>query len=200
MNPADMDIPAQATGAGGSTLSYGNRDAPHTVHFFLELRDRGSARVMESLLDTVRKGADAGTYVLAFHFAGMMDDTVGGSGSRRALSALGAAADAGPQAFADYLAALFAAQPFPPGYDRFAEADTLLAAADGVAGLRSPDFDRKVNQGTYLHWAGETIAHFESYGVVGTPVAWYDDDVVQVLQADDGPAVTPQDFLSRLPG
>ncbi|MFG2330845.1 hypothetical protein ACGFMM_14585 [Streptomyces sp. NPDC048604] len=44
------------------------------------------------------------------------------------------------------------------------------------------------------------LAHVESYGVVGTPVAWYDDDVVQVLQPDDGPAVTPQDFLPQLTG
>lgn len=198
MNQPNMEIPAQATGTGGSTLYYGNLDAPHTVHFFLELRDRASAQVMDSLLATVRTGADNGKYVVKFHFNGMFDDTVGGSGSQRALSALGAAADVGPKALVDYLAALFKAQPFPPGYDRFAEADTLLAVADSVARLRSADFDRKVNQGTYMQWAGETIADFQSYGVVGTPIAWFDDNDIHVFTVPDGPAVSPQDFLSEL--
>ncbi|MEU7295134.1 thioredoxin domain-containing protein [Streptomyces exfoliatus] len=198
MNPANMEIPAQTTGVDGSVLYYGKLDSPHAVHFFLELRDRGSAHVMESLLDSVREGADAGKYVVKFHFNGAFDDTVGGSGSHRALSALGAAADAGQNAFADYLAALFKAQPFPPGYDRFAEADTLLTAADSVAGLRSADFDRKVNEGTYLQWAGKAIADFESYGVIGTPIAWYDDNDIHVFTVPDGPAVSPQDFLAEL--
>ncbi|MEU8530082.1 thioredoxin domain-containing protein [Streptomyces sp. NPDC048629] len=192
--------PANTTGADGTTVYYGDLEAPHQVQVFLEMRDRGSRRVVESLLGTLRKDADDGKYVVKFHFAGMIDDTAGGSGSRRALSALGAAADAGQRQFADYLAALFAAQPFPPGYDHFSETPVLLSAADAVDGLRSADFDRKVTEGTYLNWAGVAIADFESFGVVGTPVAWYDEQVLQVVKEEDGPAVSPQEFLAQLPG
>ena len=192
--------PANTTGPDGDTLYYGDLDATHKVQLFLEMRDRGSRRVMESLLGTLRKGADDGKYVVKFHFAGMIDDTAGGSGSRNALGALGAAADVGQKEFADYMAALFEVQPFPPGYDTYSETSVLLSAADGVDGLRSADFDKKVTDGTYLTWAGTAIADFESCGVVGTPIGWYDEQLLQVVKGEDGPAVSPQEFLAQLPG
>ncbi|MGV9564658.1 hypothetical protein [Streptomyces sp. NPDC003480] len=97
------------------------------------------------------------------------------------------------------MAALFAAQPFPPGIDRFSDTFVLLSLASEVGGLRSPDFDRKVTEGTYLTWAGEAVGGFASLGVVGTPVAWYDDQVIRVVKAEDGPAISPREFLARLP-
>ncbi|MEU9924997.1 hypothetical protein AB0H51_27570 [Streptomyces griseoluteus] len=65
------------------------------LQVFLEMRDRASARMAQTLLDTVRKGADDGKYVVKFHFAGTMDDTVGGNGDRKALGAPAAASDEG---------------------------------------------------------------------------------------------------------
>ncbi|MFF8726962.1 thioredoxin domain-containing protein [Streptomyces sp. NPDC015171] len=192
-------IPANTTGADGTTVYYGDPDAPHVLQVFLELRDRASGRMAESLLATLRQGADDGAFVLRFHFAATLDDTVGGSGSRQALSALGAASDAGQRQFLDYLGVLFEAQPFPPGEDRFADTSVLLSLAGRVDGLRSADFDRKVADGAYLTWAGETAGNFGSFGVVGTPVVWYDDTVVPVVKADGGPTLTPQEFLAQLP-
>ncbi|MER5912572.1 thioredoxin domain-containing protein [Streptomyces sp. NPDC001982] len=191
--------PANTTGVGGATVYYGNLDSLHTLRVFLELRDRASHRMAESLLATFRQAADDNRWVLRFHFAATLDDTVGGSGSQRALSALGAASDAGQRQFIEYLAVLFAAQPYPPGLDRFADTSVLLSLASEVEGLRSADFDRKVTDDTYLTWAGETVGGFASYGVVGTPVVWYDDEVIPVVKAEDGPAVTPQEFLAQLP-
>ncbi|MGW4563912.1 DsbA family protein [Streptomyces sp. NPDC004561] len=191
--------PANTTGADGSTLYYGDPDAPHALQVFLELRDPASHRMADSLLGAIRQGADKGDYVVRFHFAATMDDTVGGSGSRTALGALAAAGDEGQRQFIAYLAALFAAQPFPPGDDRFSDTSVLLSLAGKVNGLRSPDFDRKVTDGTYLTWAGRSVGTFDSFGVVGTPVVWYDDTVIPVVKTDGGPAVTPQEFLSRIP-
>jgi hypothetical protein len=96
------------------------------------------------------------------------------------------------------LATLFAAQPFPPADDQFADVSVLLSLADKVRGLRNAEFDRKVTDDTYLTWAGEVIGDFESFGVVGTPVVRYDDEVIPVVKPEGGPAITPQEFLNRL--
>ncbi|MGW0883897.1 thioredoxin domain-containing protein [Streptomyces sp. NPDC002671] len=194
-----MTIPVNTTGADDATVYYGDLDSPHELQVFLELRDRASQQMAESLLGTFRQAADEGRFVVKFHFAALIDDTVGGSGSQRGLSALGAAGDAGQRQFIEYLAVLFAEQPFPPGYDRFADTAVLLDLAGRVEGLRSPDFDRKVSGETYLTWAGEAVGSFDSFGVVGTPVVWYDKEVVPVVQVGGGPAITPQDFLAQLP-
>lgn len=191
--------PAHTTGAHGAAVYYGDPGAPHVLRVFLELRDPGSRRMAESLLDTFRAGADEGRLVARFHFAATLDDTAGGSGSRRAVSALGAASDAGQGPFLDYLAALFAAQPFPPGADdRFADPAALLDVAGRVDGLRSPDFDRKVTDGTYLPWAGQVVANFAEFGILGTPVVRYDEEDLAVGGPDDTPVIAPADFLRRI--
>ncbi|GGJ03232.1 DsbA family protein [Streptomyces brasiliensis] len=191
--------PANTTGAGGATVYYGNLDSIHALRVFLELRDRASHRMAESLLGTIRRAADDNRFVVRFHFAAILDDTVGGSGSQRGLSALGAASDVGQRQFIDYLGVLLAAQPSSPGLDRFADTSVLLSLASEVEGLRSTGFDRKVTEDTYLTWAGETVGAFASYGVVGTPVVWYDDEVIPVLRGEDEPALTPQEFLAQFP-
>ncbi|MFI8370197.1 thioredoxin domain-containing protein [Streptomyces sp. NPDC085466] len=191
--------PAHTSGAHGAAVYYGDPGAPHVLRVFLELRDRGSRRMAESLLATFRAGADEGRFVVRFHFAASLDDTLGGSGSRRAVAALGAAADAGQGPFVEYLAALFAAQPFPPGADdRFADPAALLAVADEVPGLRSPEFDRKVTEGTYLPWAGQVVANFAEFGVLGTPAVRYDEEDLAVGGPDDTPVITPADFLRHV--
>jgi hypothetical protein len=192
--------PANTTGADNATLYYGNLKNPHSLEVFLELRDRASRRMVESLLDVIRQAADDDRFVVKFHFAAMMDDTVGGSGSQRGLSALAAASDEGQQRLIEYMAVLFAAQPFPPGTDRFSETSTLLSLASEVDGLRSPDFDGKVTDDVYLSWAGQAVGSFASFGVVGTPVVWYDDEVIPVVKIEGGPAIAPAEFLARIPG
>ncbi|MCQ4079300.1 DsbA family protein [Streptomyces sp. RB6PN25] len=191
-------IPANTTGVGGATVYYGALDAPHVLQVFVELRDRASHRVAESLLDTIRQAADEGRFVVKFHFAATIDDTAGGSGSRRALGALAAASDVGQTQFLDYLGTLFASQPFPPVDDQFSDPSVLLSLAGAVNGLRSADFDRKVTDNTYAAWAGEVVGNFESFGVVGAPVVWYDEEVIPVVKIEGGPAITPQEFLAQL--
>ncbi|MFD8077798.1 hypothetical protein ACFV3E_34680 [Streptomyces sp. NPDC059718] len=192
-------IPANTTGAGGGTVYYGDPDSAHDLQVFLELRDRPSHTMAESLLGTMRRTADEGGTVLKFHFAAEIDDTVGGIGSQRGLGALAAASDAGQRQFIDYLSVLLAEQPFPPVNDRFSETPVLLSPASRVEGLRSADFDRKVTDDTYLSWAGDAAGRFASFGVVGMPVVWYDDEVVPVVSFEGGSAITPQQFLDRLP-
>ncbi|NML55504.1 thioredoxin domain-containing protein [Streptomyces sp. R302] len=191
--------PAHTTGAHGAAVHYGNPDAPHVLRVFLELRDRGSRRMAETLLGTFRAGADEGRFVVRFHFAAVLDDIVGGRGSRCAVAALGAASDEGQGLFMEYLAALFADQPYPPGAeDRFADPAALLDTAGRVQGLRSPDFERKVTDGTYLPWAGQVVANFSEFGILATPAVRYDEEDLPVGGPDDTPVVTPAEFLSRI--
>lgn len=191
--------PANTTGPGGTTLYYGDLNTPHVLQVFLELRDRASRTMSETLLQTFRQAADERKLVVKFHFAATIDDTVGGIGSQRGLSALAAAADVGQKEFVDYLSALFAAQPFPPVDDKFSETSELLSQAGKVEGLRSAEFDRKVTDNVYLNWAGETVGSFSSFGVIGTPVLWYDGEVIPVVNADgESLSLNPQEFLSEL--
>ncbi|MFG2651266.1 thioredoxin domain-containing protein [Streptomyces sp. NPDC048436] len=194
--------PANTTGADGATVYYGELDSPHSLDVFLELRDQASGHTAESLLGTMRQAADEGRFLVKFHFAALMDDVVGGNGSLRGLSALAAASDVGQPKFIEYLAALFAAQPSPPGIDSFSDSSFLLAEASHVEGLRSPEFDRKITADTYLSWAGDAVGSFASFNLAGTPVVWYDGAAIPVVKMEGGfergPAFTPQEFLAQL--
>ncbi|MEV6110455.1 thioredoxin domain-containing protein [Streptomyces sp. NPDC051940] len=190
--------PANTTDTDNTTLYYGDPKAAHVLQVFLELRDRGSARMAATLLDTMRQAADGGGLVIKFHFASLIDHTVGGSGSQRALSALAAASDAGQRQYLDYLAALFAHQPFPPGEDKFADTSVLLSLAGPVSGLRSDDFDRKVTDGTYMEWAGQSIGTFESFGTIGTPDLWYDNEQIPVVNIDGDLTLTAPDLAAQI--
>ncbi|MET7288070.1 thioredoxin domain-containing protein [Streptomyces sp. NPDC005573] len=193
-----MTAPANTTGTNDTTLYYGELSAPHELQVFMEMRDRASAEVAKTLLDTIRQGADQGKYVVKFHFAETIDDTVGGSGSQRAVSALAAASDEGQKEFIEYMAALFAAQPFPPGDDKFSEASVLLSVADKVDGLRSDSFDQKITDNTYLTWAGESIGNFGSFGLPGTPAIWYDKENIPVVTIEGDVDITVQKFLGDI--
>ncbi|WEO93222.1 hypothetical protein A6P39_003705 [Streptomyces sp. FXJ1.172] len=63
--------PRNTTGAHGTTLYYGNPETRHALHVFLELRDRASHRMADSLLGTMREVADEGKFVVNFHFAAL---------------------------------------------------------------------------------------------------------------------------------
>lgn len=186
--------PSNTTGHDGLTLYYGDVDNPHVLQVFIELREPGSKKMAGSLLGTIRKAADDGKFVVKFHFSAMIDDTVGGDGSRGALSAVGAASDVGQAQAIEYLGKLFASQP-PITEDRFSDPSALLSIAGEVGGLRSPDFDQKVTDNTYADWAAIVTAEFATYGVPGAPMVWYDKSVILGLPPGE---VTPEVFLARI--
>ncbi|MEU4153425.1 thioredoxin domain-containing protein [Streptomyces sp. NPDC026659] len=193
-----MTTPAHTTGSDGKTLYYGDLSAPHELQVFLEMRDRASARMAKTLLGTIEQLADDGKVVVKFHFAGAIDDSVGGDGDQQAVAALAAASDAGQKQLIGYLGALFDNQPFPPGEDKFSDASVLLSVANGVDGLRSSDFDRKVSGQTYVTWAGESISTFETFGLPGTPAVWYDKENIPVVTVEGEVDTDPQKFLSQI--
>lgn len=198
MNSANTpaNVPANTTGSGNEALCYGSLDNPHTLQVFVEMRDPGSAKMAGTLLGPIRRAADQGKLVVAFHFNASLDDEVGGGGSRSALSALAAASDVGQGQFIEYLAALFAAEPQFVTDDPFADPAFLLDRAGSVPGLRSPGFDRKVSQNTYASWAANAVADFQDSGVVGTPTIWFDQRVLLGIPAGTG--LSPEAFLAGI--
>ncbi|MEY9849042.1 hypothetical protein ABH940_006146 [Streptacidiphilus sp. BW17] len=195
--------PANTTGAGHSVLYYGSLETQHVLQVFLEARDAGSATMAESLLGTIRKAADDGRFVVQFHFAANIDDEFGGRGSRRSLSALGAAADVGAGEFVAFLDALFSCQPACFAHDSLCDPRFLLDVAGRVPGLRSDGFDQKVLKDTYADWAATAAAAFQLCGLWGTPTILFDKRVIWldklvVLGVPRDPMLTPRQFLASI--
>jgi protein-disulfide isomerase len=188
--------PANTTGPDGTILVYGQPDSGHVLSVYADLRCPYCKRLENGLGAVLEQVADQGLLTLHFHFATFIDDMDQGSGSLRALAALGAAADAGGREFSHYLRVLYADQP-PESDDAFADPATLLRLAGEVPGLRGPEFDRKVTEGVYEPWARRVSAAFESSGVTGTPTVRYDGDPITVLNPM-GYAVTPEAFRAQL--
>lgn len=197
--------PAHTTGRGRSVLYYGSLDVPCVLELFWELRDPLSARMALPLLDAITGAADRGELVAQFHFAANIDLEYGGDGSRRALSALGAAADTGADAFTELLEALFSCQPRCFATDAFRDASFLLDVASRVPALRSDVFDRKVLEDTYADWAQDSVSAFQLSrpGSLGTPTLWVDQrliwfDNLAVLGLPRSPLPTSAQLLAAL--
>ncbi|MFD4985034.1 DsbA family protein [Streptomyces sp. NPDC058374] len=190
-------VPSHTTGPGNTVLVYGEPDHRHRLTVYLDLRCPYCKRMENGLGTVMTEAADQGRLTLHYHFATIIDEGAGGSGSLTALSALGAAADEGQQRFAHYLRVLFAEQPSEE-VDAFADTGTLLRLAGEVEGLRGPEFDQKLREGTYTPWAREVSAAFEAGGVQGTPTVLLDGTPLPVL-SPMGYAVSPEAFLAELP-
>ncbi|MGW7516180.1 DsbA family protein [Streptomyces sp. NPDC054796] len=191
-----MMRPANTLGEGGTTVVYGSPSAQRVLHVYADPRCPYCKRMDVALGDTMRRLADDGHLTLYHHFAAFLDDALGGSGSHRALNALGAAADVGQVPFLAYLRTLFAHQP-PEDFDGFASPETLLMLAGEVEGLRSAEFDEAVLQLRYREWADRVAAAFEASGVTATPTVLLDGAPVTVL-GSTGHAVAQEEFLWQL--
>ncbi|WP_411081188.1 DsbA family protein [Streptomyces sp. cmx-18-6] len=199
MTSSSTPAPANTTGPGGTALVYGNgagAQPGHTLRVYADLRCPFCKRLERGLGPVMEKLAEEGRVTLEYQFATLIDDGAGGTGSLRALSAVGAASDVGVTTALRYIRSLFASQP-AEGDDAFADADVLLRLAEEVEGLRGPDFDRKVTEGFYIPWARRVSAAFEASGVTGTPTVLFDGRPVTVINPM-GYAVTPEAFLAEL--
>ncbi|CAM5289606.1 hypothetical protein Sdia_29910 [Streptomyces diastaticus subsp. diastaticus] len=197
MVPSEAPVPAHTTGPGDTVVLYGEPGHRHTLTVHLDLRCPFCKRMENGLGTVMTDAADQGRLTLHYRFATIIDEGVGGSGSLTALSALGAAADAGQQRFAQYLHVLYAEQPSEE-VDAFADTGTLLTLAGEVDGLRGEEFDREVREDTYLPWAREVSAAFAASGVQGTPTVLLDGTPLPVINPM-GYAVSPEAFLAELP-
>ncbi|OON78011.1 DsbA family protein [Streptomyces tsukubensis] len=190
-------IPANTTGPGGTVVTYRGAGTGPVLSVYADLRCPYCKRMEHGLGLVMEEAADSGRLTIEYHFATIIDDAAGGSGSLRSLAALGAAADEGEKPFVQYQRVLYADQP-PEDQDAFAETGTLLRLAGEVRDLDTPSFREKVTEGAFLPWARKVSTAFSQSDVSSTPTVLLDGAPVEVLNPM-GYAVTPEAFLAQLP-
>ncbi|MFF3622671.1 DsbA family protein [Streptomyces sp. NPDC002467] len=187
--------PANTTGADGVVVPYGKADAKHTLTVWLDPRCPYCAGVEIGLGRTIKEQADAGEYKVEYRFATFLDGALGGGkGSKRAVNALGAAVDEGPEKFMEYLRVLYENHPEKETDDKYGSTATLLELADQVPGLRTPAFDRAVEGLTYMPWVDKVGKAFLDAGVSGTPAVLIDGEQLTVNTGRGIDSITPEAF------
>ncbi|MFE2925201.1 thioredoxin domain-containing protein [Streptomyces goshikiensis] len=150
----------------GVTVVVGDPQAPLTVHVYLdprcpvcrEFEDNGGRELTPLVSNRLVK--------VEYTMASFLDDSQGGTGSKKAVNALRAAVDAGR--FAEYLTVLYQEQP-EEGEDGFTD-EFLIDKAYYVPDLVTPEFQDAVKTMKYADFVDRSEHAFEESGVPGTPV------------------------------
>ncbi|MFF3545086.1 thioredoxin domain-containing protein [Streptomyces platensis] len=163
--------PANTSGAKGTTIIVGKPDAKNTLELFEDPRCTFCAAFEQTVGATVEKDIKDGKYKASYHLGTFLDNNLQGTGSKNALSALGAALNVSPDAFLKYKYALYSKEFHPDerGPDKFADDSYLTKVADTVPALKgNAAFQKAVTSGTYDRWALEVSNAFNSVKDVKT--------------------------------
>ncbi|MGW6688993.1 DsbA family protein [Streptomyces sp. NPDC054961] len=175
--------PKNTTGENGTTVVIGKAEAKKTLELYEDSRCPICATFEQAVGAQVKTDIDAGKYKIQYIGATFLDKGFPGSGSKNALSALGAALNVSPEAFLEYKTALYSAANHPEEKDdKFAKDDYLLSVADQVPALKdNAAFKKDVTEGTYNRWALEMSKAFDKSGVTGTPTLKMDGKKIDPL-------------------
>ncbi|MBD0675902.1 DsbA family protein [Kitasatospora sp. NPDC091335] len=188
-------VPANASGTGGTVITYGKADAPHTLEVYEDFRCPFCEQLETTTGKAVQQLADDGTYKVEYHLATFLDNNLGGKGSRTALAAAGAALNEGVDKFKQFHDVLYANQPDERS-DAFGDVNHLLDLAGQVPGLKTDGFVKAVQEGTYVPWAAKVNEQFNKSDVTGTPTVKLDGKKLDVLT--NGKAVSPEQFTAMV--
>jgi protein-disulfide isomerase len=163
--------PANTTGTNGTTITIGDKNNKNTVAEFEDLRCPVCAAYEQAAGTDVLKGATDGKYKIEYTFGTFLDPANGGSGSKKALSALAAALNVSPDAFNQYHTLLYSKAVHPDEKkDEFNNADHLIDLAQKVPALKgNTKFSDAVKKGTFDKWALTMSSTFDKSGVNQTP-------------------------------
>ncbi|WP_369388666.1 thioredoxin domain-containing protein [Streptomyces sp. CG1] len=176
--------PANTTGADGTTVVIGKSTAKKTLSMYEDPRCPVCAQFEQSVGSTLRKGVTDGKFKFQYVGATFIDNNIPGTGSKNALSALGAALNVSPEAFLEYKSALYSAQYHPDEQDdKFKDDAYLLKVADTVSALKgNTKFQNDVKNGTFDKWAlvmnDKFDADGQKYKFSGTPTLMMDGKVL----------------------
>ncbi|MFE6737400.1 thioredoxin domain-containing protein [Streptomyces tubercidicus] len=157
--------PANTSGAKGTTIVVGKKDAKNTLDFFEDPRCTFCAAFEQTVGATVEKDIKDGKYKASYHLGTFLDGNLQGTGSKNALSALGAALNVSPDAFLKYKYALYSKEFHPDerGPDKFADDSYLIKVANTIPALKgNAAFQKAVKSTTYDRWALEVSNAFNS--------------------------------------
>ncbi|MFE1768893.1 thioredoxin domain-containing protein [Streptomyces angustmyceticus] len=179
---APLVKPQNTSGKNGTTVVVGKKDAKNTLNLFEDPRCPGCAAFEQNVGATVEKDIKDGKYKASYHLGTFLDANLKGTGSKEALSALGAALNVSPDAFLKYKYALYSKEfhPDETGPDKFADDSYLIKVADTVPALKgNAAFQKAVKSGTYDRWALEMSDAFSAVkDVTSTPTIKLDDTVL----------------------
>lgn len=166
--------PDNTAGKNGVDIVIGDKDAKNAVTIYEDMRCPVCASFEQANGETVAKDIEDGKYTVEFVFGTFLDDaeTIKGTGSRNALSALGAALNESPDAFMELKKIFYSEDGHPEETeDEFADDAHLIKLAQGVKELKgNKAFEKAVKSGTYDPWAVNMDKKFESAeDVTGTP-------------------------------
>lgn len=186
---AKLVKPANTEGKDGTTVTVGS-GKKHKVDLYEDLRCPACAQFEQGAGSILQKGAEQGKFTMQYHLGDLIDQNMGGEGSKKALSALGASLNVSKDAFNDYHKALFSAKNHPEeASDKFADSSYLLKVADTVPALKKDSgFKKDVEDGTYDRWALSMVADFDKGKVQGTPTMKVDGKTVDMQDKKQLPA------------
>ncbi|MCA6095729.1 DsbA family protein [Streptomyces sp. SCA3-4] len=192
--------PANTGGDNGTEIVIGKKDAQHTLEVYQDMRCPICSVFEQNVGDTIDKDVKDGKYKVSYRIGTFLDRNpqIAGTGSKNALSALGAALNVSPDAFSAYNKALYSKANHPEETkDDFSKDDVLLKVAQQVPALKgNAEFEKNVKEGTFDKWALEVSDTFDkAKDVTGTPTLKVDGKKLQVETANGkGVPMTPQQF------
>jgi protein-disulfide isomerase len=186
--------PAHTSGPDDTVIVYGKTNAPNTLDLWEDFRCPICDALEKTDGATIQKLADDGTYKINYHMATFLDGNLGGTGSKTALSAAGAALNEGVGKFKQFHDVLYANQPDEQD-DAFASKDRILDLASEVPGLKTAAFTKAVRNGTYDDWVGKVSDAFNHSGVTGTPTVKLNGKTLTVFDKSGQP-LTPAQYTA----
>lgn len=191
--------PKNTEGTNGTTVVLGRTTAKKTLELYEDARCPVCATFEQTVGETVQKDLDNGKFKIKYIGATFIDNSDNGTGSKNALSALGAALNVSPEAFLEYKSALYSTKYHPEETsDKFAKDSYLLEVADTVSALKgNTAFQKAVEDGTYDAWAMKMSATFDKSGVQGTPTLKMDGEKV-TAEGSDNPPMTVAEYNAAI--
>ncbi|MEH6379269.1 thioredoxin domain-containing protein [Streptomyces sp. KLMMK] len=190
--------PANTTGENGNEIVLGDAKAKETLTVYEDPRCPSCAAFENESGAQLRQDVKDGRYKVRFVMVNFIDDLAKGTGSKNAVSALGAALNVSPDAFVAYKEALYSPKNHPDERDdAFAKDARLIEIAQQVPALKgNKDFEKAVNEGTYDKWAVEMGTLFEKNKIGGTPALLHGDK--QLKGPNGNPPMAKESFIAAI--
>jgi protein-disulfide isomerase len=163
--------PSGALGKDGLAIPVGKESAKATLTVWEDFRCPACKVFEQNYSPTIHELTESGRLKVEYHLVTLIDNGLGGTGSRNAANAAACAQDAGK--FAAYHDVLFENQP-PESDDAFADDGKLIELAGKVDGLDTPAFRACVEDGTHNSWVAKSHEAFQKGGFSGTPTVMYE--------------------------
>ncbi|MEW2073343.1 thioredoxin domain-containing protein [Streptomyces sp. NPDC012403] len=163
--------PSGALGKDGLAIPVGKESAKATLAVWEDFRCPACKVFEQNYSPTIHELTDSGQLKVEYHLVTLIDNGMGGTGSRNAANAAACAQDAGK--FAAYHDVLFENQPRESD-DAFADGDRLIELAGKVDGLDTPAFRTCVEDGTHDSWVTKSHEAFQKGAFTGTPTVMYE--------------------------